>query len=102
MVDYQIIPKWKDGSILKPKIINKETKMKINIIDSLQFLDESLNSILNTFDCKIKKGMFSHNFVTKERLNYIGEIQDFEYYFNNSYAIEANKEQYLVNYNNLF
>jgi DNA polymerase type B, organellar and viral len=71
-------------------------------LDSKLFIDNSLNEVLDSFKCKVKKLKFPHSFVTKERLNYIGEIPEFKYYYNNSYSLEITKrEEYFNKYLNL-
>jgi hypothetical protein len=53
---------------------------KIILLDSLQLISGSLNSILKSFNCDIKKGYFPYNFVNKENLNYIGDKPAKEFY----------------------
>ena len=64
--------------------MKKGPKMKIILLDSLQFfVGESLYSVLNSFNCNTKKSSFPHDFVTKNRLNYIGSIPVISYFNNN-------------------
>jgi len=51
-------------------------------LDSLQLISGSLESILNSFHCKIKKGYFPYKFVTEKNLNYIGDKPAKKYYEN--------------------
>ncbi len=52
----------------------------MTLLDSLQLIPGSLDSILNSFNCKIKKGNFPHNFVNKNNLYYIGDKPSKVYY----------------------
>jgi hypothetical protein len=39
----------------------------------MQLISGSLDSILNSFNSKIKKGYFPYSFVNKDNINYIGD-----------------------------
>jgi len=57
--DFNITPIWKDNSILSLTI--KHLNTKFVILDSLQLIPGSLENILESFDCKIKKINFHIN-----------------------------------------
>lgn len=67
---FKLTPIWKDNSILSITI--KYNGVKIKLLDSLQLIKGSLENILNSFNCKIKKGHFPYSFVNKNNLFYIG------------------------------
>jgi hypothetical protein len=68
--DITLTPVWKDNSILSLTI--KHFKTKLTILDSLQLIPGSLENILKSFNCKIKKGQFPYKAVSKKKLFYIG------------------------------
>jgi len=80
--DIEINPKWKDNKILSITITNKKTKCKFKLLDSIQMINGSLDSIFKSFEINYKKGIFPHNFVNKDRLFYIGETPDLKYFKN--------------------
>ena len=55
---------------------------KITLLDSLQLIPGSLNNILKSFNCDIKKKYFPYSFVNKKNLNYIGNKPSKEFYKN--------------------
>jgi len=69
----EIIPKWKDNKILSISITNNENKCKFKILDSIQMLNGSLDSLCKSFNIINKKGFFPHNFINKDNLFYIGD-----------------------------
>ena len=76
----KLTPIWKDNSILSITI--KLNGVKIKLLDSVQLIKGSLDSILKSFNCKINKGIFPYNFVNSDNLNYIGNKPDIKYYKN--------------------
>ena len=80
--DIEIIPKWKENKILSITIKNNANKCKFKILDSIQLINGSLDSLCKSFDIKHKKGIFPHNFINKDRLFYIGDTPDFHYFKN--------------------
>lgn len=60
----------------------KFNKIKIIILDSIQLISGSLDSILKSFNCNIQKGTFPYNFVNKDNLNYIGDKPNKNFYKN--------------------
>jgi len=76
----EIIPKWKDNKILSLTIKNIENKCKFKILDSIQLINGSLDSLCKSFKISIQKGIFPHNFVNKDRLFYIGKTPDHIYF----------------------
>ena len=66
----EIIPIWKDNSILSLTV--KCNDFKIVLLDSLQLISGSLDSILKYFHCETQKGYFPYSFVNKDNLYYIG------------------------------
>jgi len=77
-----IKPKWKDNKILSITIKNNANKCKFKILDSIQLLNGSLDSLCKSFEIVHKKGIFPHNFVNKDRLFYIGHTPNFHYFKN--------------------
>ena len=74
---------YRDDIIIKLSIsikINKNKYIKINLVDSLNILNSSLDSLSKSFKVKIKKSIFPYTFVKKENLNYIGETPNIKYY----------------------
>ena len=49
-------PIWKDNAIIS--LIISFNKIKITLLDSLQLISGSLDSILKSFDCETQKGLF--------------------------------------------
>ena len=74
----EIIPLWKDNSILSLTI--KQGDFIITLLDSLQLISGSLESILKSFECNTQKGFFPYTFVNKENLYYIGDKPSKEFY----------------------
>jgi hypothetical protein len=69
-------------------------KLKLNdfyiiLLDSSQLISGSLENILESYDCKIKKGKFPYDFVNKDNLNYIGDKPS-KKFFNNISELEYN------------
>ena len=87
VLGYKISPIWKDTSIIKLTIKDKNSDKKITILDSLNLFPVSLRNLLESFECQITKGHFPHSFVSKDKLNYIGEIPEYKY-FNNISELE--------------
>lgn len=80
---YKLKTIYKDNIILKLSIsIKTSTKktIKINLIDSLNLLNASLDVLSEDFNLSTKKSIFPYKFVTKDKLNYIGETPGIEYY----------------------
>ena len=77
-----IKPKWKDNKILSITIKNNANKCKFKILDSIQLLNGSLDSLCKSFEIVHKKGIFPHNFINKDRLFYIGHTPNFHYFKN--------------------
>ena len=82
MEDIDIKPKWKDNKILSITISNKKNKIKFKLLDSIQMINGSLDSIFKSFEINYKKGIFPHNFVNKDTLFYSGVTPDFVYFKN--------------------
>ena len=76
----EITPKWKDNKILSISITNNENKCKFKILDSIQMLNGSLDSLCKSFNIINKKGIFPHNFMNKDNLFYIGETPPHKYF----------------------
>jgi len=75
-----IEPIWKDNAILSLSI--KYKKIKIKILDYLQLIPGTLENILISYNCNVKKGYFPYDFVNKNNLNYIGDKPSKEFYKN--------------------
>jgi hypothetical protein len=75
-----LTPIWKENSILSLTI--ELDKFKIVLLDSLQLIPGSLDNILKSFQCKIKKGYFQYKFVNKNNLYYIGDKPKKNFYNN--------------------
>ena len=81
-----LTPIWKDNSILSLTI--KHSGKTLILLDSLQLIPGSLENILESFNCVIKKGKFPYKAVNKKNLFYKGnkpnkslyrDISDSEY-----------------------
>jgi len=68
--DITLIPVWKDNAIISLTIKHLDTK--IILLDSLQLIPGSLENILESFKCKIKKNYFPYKFVNNKNLFYKG------------------------------
>ena len=75
-----VTPIWKENTILSLTI--KHYDFEITLLDSLQLITGSLNNILKSFNCNTQKGYFPYSFVTKDKLNYIGEKPSKDFYKN--------------------
>ncbi len=75
-----ITPIWKDNSILSLSI--QYNNVFITLLDSLQLIPDSLDSILKSFKCNTKKGYFPYSFVNKNNLFYIGDKPSRDFYDN--------------------
>jgi hypothetical protein len=58
----------------------KYEDFKIVLLDSLLLVSGSLENLLNSFNCKIKKGYFPYSFVNKNNLFYTGDKPDKIFY----------------------
>jgi hypothetical protein len=58
-------------------------------LDSLQLIKGSLENILISFNCDVKKCHFPYSFVTKENLYYIGDKPS-KYFYNSISDLEYN------------
>lgn len=78
-------PFYKDNKLysltLTMKINNKV--YSIIIKDSYLLLSSSLRDLGQDYNVDIVKGYFPYSFVNDGNLNYIGEIPDYQYYYNN-------------------
>lgn len=82
MDHYTIKALWKEDKVLSVTIKNNESKRRIKILDSMQFVNGSLRDILVSFNCTIKKGFFPYSYVNKDNLYYIGNKPDIKYFEN--------------------
>src|SRR6202040_4019119 len=88
--DYYIIDTtMRDDTIIKLNIKikvfsekdkNKYRYLKISLVDSLNFLNLSLDKLTKEFNIDIRKGYFPHSFVNKNTLNYIGNKPNYSFY----------------------
>jgi hypothetical protein len=78
--DIKISPIWKDNSILSLTI--NYLNIKFIILDSIQLIPGSLDSLLKSFNSKFKKGYFPYSFVNPNNLFYIGDKPNKEFYKN--------------------
>jgi hypothetical protein len=80
---YKLKTVYRDDVTLRLSISIKSSSnkiIKINLIDSLNILNASLANLSEAFKVNTKKGIFPYKFVTKDKLNYIGETPGIEYY----------------------
>ena len=70
------------GIVLGMTIKHIESKRKIKLLDSMQFVKGSLRDILISFNCNVNKGFFPYTFVNIDNLQYIGNKPDFKYFDN--------------------
>jgi hypothetical protein len=57
ILGYDISPLWKDNAVLQIKVYDPESKQKIIILDSINFLSVSLKKLLVAFNCNVRKGV---------------------------------------------
>ena len=79
-LDYKISALWNDNAVLKIKVLDKESKQSVTILDSYNLLPQKLKKLLEKFNCKVQKGVFPHLFVNRYNLSYIGEKPEFKFY----------------------
>lgn len=79
---YIIKATWKDNIVLGMTIKHIESKRKIKLLDSMQFVNGSLRDILISFNCNVNKGFFPYTFVNINNLHYIGNKPDIKYFDN--------------------
>jgi hypothetical protein len=87
---FDVKPLYKDRIILqldmtlKTFITNskKYNKKRMVLKDSFLLLPESLKRLGTNFNTNIQKGYFPYEFVNKERLEYIGDIPNYQYFKN--------------------
>ena len=75
-----LTPIWKDNTMISLTISYND--FKITLLDSLLLISGSLENILKSFDCKIKKGYFPYSFVNQNNLFYIGDKPNKNHYSN--------------------
>ena len=81
---YDYDPFFRDNSLISLKIY-KKVKSKtysIKIVDSLNFLQSSLEQLCKTFKTDVQKTYFPYDFVNKNTMFYIGNKPDIKYYNN--------------------
>ena len=71
-------PIWKDNAILSLTV--KCDNVKFTLLDSINLIPGKLKTILNSYNCNIKKGNFPYKFVNKENLFYTGEKPSKDFY----------------------
>lgn len=64
----------------KKVIIKKEVNYVITLLDSFLFLPSSLRKLGEAFNCDVTKGVFPYKFISKDRINYVGNTPDYEYF----------------------
>lgn len=78
-----------DGKIISLKLNfsnkNDTKNFSLLFLDSLQLLLSSLKKLCKSFNLEIDKGLFSHKFINKNNLNYIGDIPSYEYFIDLKY-----------------
>jgi alpha-N-acetylglucosamine transferase len=99
---YKLKGIWKENSLIKLVVINRETNDRIIFIDSLKIVNSNLDKALKAYGCTFNKGILPYLFYNHDTLNYIGKIPEFKYYSNISIE-DYNKliDQFDSN-NNLF
>ena len=66
-------------------------KVRIKIVDSLNLLNDKLYELSLSFGVPITKGLFPHEFVSRDTLNYIGNTPSIDYWGNGLTSDEFNK-----------
>ena len=96
---YSCNPYFRDDSIIGLKLSSKNTKkvFSIKIVDSRNFLPESLDELCKSFDTPVKKGYFPYNFVSRNSLFYKGIKPEYSYYD----LINKSKVMPIEDYNNI-
>jgi hypothetical protein len=84
--DAQFVVRWLIQQGLVPKIIAKGMNliyvqhMDIRLIDSMSFLQGSLDSLAKAYKLTTRKGSFPFLWITPERLHYVGPWPEAKYY----------------------
>lgn len=68
---------WNYNALLKIKISDLEIKQSITIMDRINLLPQSLDKLLEKFNCSLSKGVFPHLFLNSNNLIYVGKIPAF-------------------------
>jgi hypothetical protein len=85
---------FRDDVMLKLTIsikLSKKKYIKITLVDSLNILNEDLETLAEDFEIDDSKGFFPYSFVTKDRLNYIGLAPNMSHYKFESFAEYSEK-----------
>lgn len=85
--DIELTPTWKENTILSLTL--EYGDFKFTLLDSLQLIPGSLDSILKSFNCNIQKGYFPYSFVNENNLYYIGDKPSIKF-FNNIQELKYN------------
>jgi len=91
---YKLIPLYRDNKMIRLQIIKNvnNKNIKINFVDSLNILNNSLDKLCKDYGVSTTKGIFPYSFVNKNNLNYIGPKPNISYYnnkFNSELHIES-------------
>jgi len=91
---YKLIPLYRDNKMIRLQIIKNvnNKNIKINFVDSLNILNNSLDKLCKDYGVSNTKGIFPYSFVNKNNLNYIGPKPNISYYnnkFNSELYIES-------------
>lgn len=93
-------PTIRDGRFLNLKIkYGSKKEFFINFKDSYLLLPASLNNSAKQFKVESPKGMFPHNFVNSERLNYIGLVPSLDFFTDISKSDYLSYSQTFINKN---
>lgn len=101
LLDYNIVeekyylkPLYRDSKIIRliVSVYKNKKQIKISFVDSLNLLNNSLETLCIDFNVNTSKGIFPYSFVNKDNLNYIGNTPTINYYPKN-----INSELYYSN-----
>lgn len=83
---YIVTPFYRDNQVLRLTVSiltkqgKKKSKINIHFVDSLNFLNSSLDKLCKDFEVETSKGIFPYSFVNKNNLNYVGPTPDMVFY----------------------
>jgi len=84
--------KWKPVQIMRGLKIMCMKMEHLVFLESVSFLPCSLRKLPEAFDMSASESWYPHSFNTRENQNYVGPIQDMEYYGVDEMREEERKE----------
>ena len=82
--------KIKSITVLAPKVEGQKREVLFKLHCSLAKTDASLRSLCATYQVEDPKGFFPYSFPTPDNIGYVGEVPEFEEFWNNNLNPENN------------